>query len=85
MFFHFWCQQKERSKSFRSSAASLNFKANDDNLKFDNNENLDNANDNYSGGLVFVGLRLRKKEFQSGLLLLYLTDFCQPPIIRPIS
>ncbi len=41
---------------------SLNFKANDAKLKFDNKDNLGNANDNYSGGLLFVGLCLTSKE-----------------------
>ena len=39
---------------------SLNFKANDDNANFDN-RNL-NANDNYSAGVVLLGLCLNKKE-----------------------
>ena len=39
---------------------SLNFKANDDKLDFDNTDNLANANDNYSGGLLFLGLCLNQ-------------------------
>ena len=45
---HFW----------QSAEYSLNFKANDDKLDFDNKSNLDNANDNYSGGLFVLGLCL---------------------------
>jgi len=44
------------------SVNSLNFKANDDKLNFDNTDNLANANDNYSGGLLFLGLCLNEIE-----------------------
>lgn len=43
---------------WQSSDNSLYFNANDDNLNFDNRINLDNANDNYAGGLVVLGLCL---------------------------
>jgi len=46
--------------SWQSTDYSLNFKANDDKLDFDNTDNLANANDNYSGSLLFVGLCLDK-------------------------
>jgi hypothetical protein len=41
--------------SFGSSAASLCFHANDDHLGFYYYDNLDNPNDEYSGGLVLLG------------------------------
>ncbi len=44
---------------WQSSDYSLNFNANDDNANFDNRDNLSNANDNYSGGVLFVGLCLK--------------------------
>jgi len=43
---------------WQSADYSLNFKANDDKLDFNNTDNLANANDNYSGGLLFLGLCL---------------------------
>ena len=46
----------EKDKFWQSPKYSLNFKANDDELKFDN-RNL-NANGNYSGSLSVLGLRL---------------------------
>lgn len=52
----------ERTNSWQSAEYSLNFKANDDNLNFDNTDNLANANDNYSGGLLFVGLCLNENK-----------------------
>ena len=45
----------KRQKFWQSADYSLNFKANDDKLDFDNTDNLANANDNYSGGLLFLG------------------------------
>lgn len=50
---------RRKIKSWNSADYSLNFKANDDNANFDN-RNL-NANDNYSAGLVLLGLCLNKK------------------------
>ncbi len=51
--FYLWCYWTERSNVWQSAENSLNFKANDENLEF-NNRNL-NANDNYSGGLLVLG------------------------------
>ena len=48
----------KRQISWQSADYSLNFKANDDKLDFNNTDNLANANDNYSGGLLFLGLCL---------------------------
>lgn len=48
----------KRQIFWQSSDHSLNFKANDDKLDFDNTDNRANAYDNYSGGLFFLGLRL---------------------------
>lgn len=53
--------QREKGKIWQSRENSLYFKANDDNANFDNRSNLDNANENYSGGLVFRGLCLNYK------------------------
>lgn len=50
----------ERGNFWQSSENSLYFKANDDKANFDNRGNLANANDNYSGGLLFLGLCLNK-------------------------
>lgn len=57
------------ANSWQSADNSLYFKANDDKLDVNDNGNLDNANDNYSGGLVLLGLSLRKKspDVASGL------------------
>lgn len=42
---------KEGKDNFRVRLAiQFNFKANDDDLNFDNTDNLSNANDNYSSG-----------------------------------
>lgn len=62
-----WCGIKRWSADY-----SLNFKANDDNADFGNRTNLGNANDNYSGGLVLLGLLLnfRKSSKFIGLFLL---------------
>lgn len=48
----------EKGKFWSSADYSLYFKANDNNLNF-NHRNL-NANDNYSGGLLLLGLCLEK-------------------------
>ncbi len=45
---------------WQSSEYSLNFNANDDNANFDNRTNLSNANDNNSGGLLFVKVVSKK-------------------------
>lgn len=37
---------------------SLYLNPNNENLNFDNRANLENANENYSGGLSFLGLCL---------------------------
>ena len=50
-----WPEGREY-KLWQSREHSLYWKANDDKLDFDNKANLGNANDNYSGGLVFLGL-----------------------------
>ena len=50
----------KRQISWQSADYSLNFKANADRLSFDNTDNLANANDNYSGGLLFLGLCLNE-------------------------
>jgi len=47
--------------SFRSSASSLYFEAYDDHLEFGDCGLLDTPGGICSGGLVFVGLRLRKR------------------------
>ena len=51
----------EKSKQWQSADNSFYFKANDDELNCNDNGNLGDANDNYSGGLVLLGLRPRKK------------------------
>lgn len=61
-FFIFGENGREKTKSWQSADNSLYFKANDDNLDFNDNGNLGNANDNYSGALLFLGLSLRIKE-----------------------
>lgn len=53
--------RRKRTNSWQSPGYSLCFKANDDKLDFDNTDNLTNANDNYSGGLLFLGLCLDKR------------------------
>ncbi|MFA4880160.1 MAG: hypothetical protein WC650_00850 [Candidatus Doudnabacteria bacterium] len=53
--------RRKETNSWQSVDNSLYFKANDDKLNFDNTDNLGYANDNYSGGLLFLGLSLRKK------------------------
>ena len=60
----------EEANSWQSAGNSLYFKANDEEFNVNDNGNLDNANDNYSGGLVLLGLSLRKKspDAESGLL-----------------
>ncbi len=52
---------------WQSAENSLNLKANDDKAKFDNKGNLGNANDLYSGGLLFW-LCPHLKELPSGAL-----------------
>lgn len=47
--------------NWQSPQYSLYFNANDDNAKFDNRDNLANANDNYSGGLLLLGLCLESE------------------------
>jgi len=59
----------KEAKSFQSADNSLYFKANDDNLDANDNGNLGNANDNYSGGLFFFRLSLRNKGAHSELPL----------------
>jgi len=49
-----------KGKSWQSPEYSLNFKANDDNLNFNNTDNLADTNGDYSGGLLLLGLCLRK-------------------------
>jgi hypothetical protein len=58
MMIVFRITEGKRQKLWQSAEHSLNFKANDDNLDFDN-RNLD-ANDNYSGGVLFLGKFLQK-------------------------
>jgi|GEM_PF-3195591 len=70
----------EKANFWQSSENSLYFKANDDNANFDNRANLADANDNYSGGLLFIGLCLNKSQEP-----LYKRLLCQPPSMRPIS
>ena len=50
----------KRQILWQSADYSLNFKANDDKLAFSNTDNLANANDNYSGDLLFFGLCLNE-------------------------
>jgi len=52
--------RRKKTKLWQSADYSLNFKANDDKLDFDNTDNLADANDNYSGGLLFLGLCLNQ-------------------------
>ena len=49
------CVQKSRVLTWQSSDYSLNWNVNDDEFKFDNQSNLENANGNYSGSLVCFG------------------------------
>jgi len=59
----------EGTNYWQSPDDSLYFKANDDNLNFDNRGNLADANDNYSSGLLFFGSAIYNKEapFSRGL------------------
>ena len=52
----------KEQNSWQSSNYSLYFKANDDRLNFDDADDLVNANDDYSGGLLFLGLCLNKNK-----------------------
>lgn len=58
----FWCHGRKRVIFWQDAQNSLNFKANDDELKFDNKGNLGHANDNYSGGLFVLGLCLERSQ-----------------------
>ena len=49
-------------EGWQSEQYSLYFNANDDNANFDNRTNLDDANDNYAGGLVVLGLCLNNPD-----------------------
>ncbi|MBU2036831.1 hypothetical protein KJ866_01305 [Patescibacteria group bacterium] len=46
---------REKANFWQSPDYSLNFKADDDNLNFDNRSDLGEANGNYSSGLLFLG------------------------------
>ena len=57
---------------WQSAEYSLYLNPNDDNLNFDNRANLGNANDNYSGGLLFVGLCLPYERLLDNKVQLFL-------------
>ena len=55
-------KREEVSTIWQQPEQTLYLKANDDKAKFDNKDNLGNANDKYSGGLVFSRLFLGTRQ-----------------------